>query len=292
MATWRRLRDPGSVLFASSAALWMACGSSSTEPGDDGGLVDSGPGVDASPTSRGGAGVVRIYDDALFGDFTPDVTIFHPPDEPNCVVHLGALEDGRARAGTLKVGSIVPSFDAGSNEYVHFGSVFSNDSSTLTVNLTEAPGFPAMPDHAVRPPPAAAVVVTAPNPGPPPPNSLFPVVTLSQSSPFEIAWNVPANPRADHRIFVGSVISRSFAQPPRTSAGIYCGFPITAGHGAIPVSALAYAAQGVGLPAVGGLHIGSGDWKEVAGPGSSYVIEITRPSGTSLASYEMGAKLE
>jgi hypothetical protein len=253
--------------------------------------VDAG--TDAGTTTRGGVGLVRIYDDALFGDFTPDVTIFHPPDEPNCVVHVGLIEDGRARAGTLKVGTIVPSFDTGSNEYVHFGSVFANDSSTLTVSLTEAPGFPAMPDRAVRPPPAAAVVITAPDPGPPPPNSFLPVVTLSPSSPFEIVWNVPASPRADHRIFVGSVVSRNFAQPPRTSAGIYCSFPITAGRGSIPVSALSYAAQAVGLPAGGGLHIGSGDWKEVAGPGYSYVIEITRPqSGTSLASYEMGAKLE
>jgi hypothetical protein len=289
MATWRRFRDPGSVLFASCAALCVACGSSSTAPGDDGGLVDGAAGT----TTRGGVGLVRIYDDAVLGDFSADVTIFHPPDAPNCVVHLGAIEDERARAGTLKVGSIVPSVDTGNNEYVYFGSVFANDSSTLAVSLTGAPGFPAMPDQAVRPPPAATVVITAPDPGPPPPNSIFPVVALSQSSPFEIAWDVPASPRADHRIFVGSVFSKNFAQPPRTSAGIYCSFPIAAGHGAIPVSALSYAAQEVGLPAAGGLHLGSGDWKAVAGSDYSYVIEITRPqSGTSLSSYEMGATLE
>lgn len=286
MATWRRFRDPGSVLCASAAALCISCGSSPAEPGDDGGLVDAGT------TTRGGVGLIRIYDDAVLGDFSPDVTIFHPPDAPDCVVHLGVIEDLRSRAGTLTVGSIVPTFDTSNNEYVHFGSVFTNDSSTLAVSLTEGPGFPAMPDQTVRPPPAASVVITAPDPETPP-NSTLPVVTLSQSSPFEIAWNVPASPRADHRIFVGTVVSRNFAQPPRTAAGIYCSFPITAGRGAIPVSALSYAAQGVGLPAGGELHIGSGNWKAVAGPGYSYVIEITRPqSGTSLSSYEMGATLE
>jgi hypothetical protein len=248
----------------------------------------------AVTATRGATGHIEISDFFIGATFFADDIILREAAHPECVAHLESPEESFSAAGTLTVSSglvgmpggpaapFVMHADAGNQEYFDFPDppLFQFlDSTKIQTELTGAPGFPPLRVTTLRSSSFDTISVTAPQL----PDSG--VLAISSTAPLELQWDVPVLSR--HAILgrhPQSLSVRLFVLGPERWGQLYCSWPIAQGRGTIPaLLSNAFRNQLGGTGALdGNIDVYSGELREMATAGSSYVIFVTTDNATTL----------
>jgi hypothetical protein len=308
MTIWGRTRLPLGLVAASAVFVLGCAGGVDDTPEAIGASRSSAltatipasdcDGDEREPTrtvaTSGSTGHVEIEDFFIGGVFFADDTILRAKGHPECVAHIESPDEAFAAAGMLTVSSDAVGTPGGPpapfainpdgrNEYFEFPDppLFNvGEGTKVQVALAGAPGFPPIPETALRSSASGPINVTEPVvPG-------SGVLAVSSTAPLRFAWDVPATqpPRGDRGRHQQHVSMRLFALGPVGWGQLYCSWPTAAGRGNVPASLLgAFRGRLGGTGAVDAVvDMYSGEFRELATAKSSYVVFVTTDDATTL----------
>jgi hypothetical protein len=298
-----------SSLIASTLFFTAGCGDDGTVSSDmstssDPLFIESIGGVEEAQSNDrgehrvtstvGATGEIEIAPDFIQGTFSAGDIILRARAHPECVANITDAEKPLADAGTLTISSDLVGQEGGppapfviqsdSDPFVH--NLYVDYPSPVLYNVGEATrtwtklsgnsNFPAMPKTQVRSPAFASINITAPTV---PPSG---VLAIQSTAPYKFKWDVPSAPSPHKK--TQRVSARLFALSPVKWIQLFCSWPLTDGHGKLPVSLLRAMKEQLAFdaPVDAVVDTYAGEFTEVATATSSYVIFPTNVDSTTL----------
>jgi len=239
--------------------------------------------------TTGSTGRIEISDFFVGASFFADDTILR---SERCVAHVESPDEALAPVGTLTVSSDLVGTPGGplaplvinpdaSNYYFEFPDppLFNYpDGTRVQIQLSGAPGFPAIHRRSVRSSPFGLIVFDQPQV----PDSG--VLSIGSTGTFPLAWTVPDGAtRAPHQSIAATLLVLS----PTAWVEMSCWWPLADGHGEIPAAMLRELRARLGGtgPLDGAFNIFSGEFRELATATSSYVILVGSAADLDLAQH-------
>lgn len=239
----------------------------------------------------GATGTIEIAPDFIQGIFSAGDTILRAKSHPECVAYVEVADKPHSDAGTLTISSDLVGEPGGppapfvltadstfANLYLEFPDQLlynDPDGSKTNVQLSGNSVFPAIRRTEVRSPLFANINVTAPTL---PPSG---VLEVASTLPLKFKWDVPT--ARDQRQNCQNVSVRLFALSPVRWIQLFCSWPLSDGHGSMPVVLLREIRALLDTPSAvdAVIDVYGGEFKEVATAKSSYVIFPTTLDATT-----------